>query len=114
MMIMFGVFASLFLLGGKLEHLTCLDIKVERDIALQVADPFVVAGKEGTILVLIGGQGLESGTCVALLIADELLGHMVANKRLQQVKLEIILLVEFMARHRLRVCVVIALIAAIS
>ena len=97
-----------------LEHLARLHLEVVRDVVLQVADPFVVAGEEGAILVLIGRERLESGASVALLVAEEVLGHVVAHERLEQVQLEVILLIKLLALHGLRVCVVIVLVATIG
>ena len=74
------VLDSLFLSSGALEHLTCLNLKFEGDVALQIANPFVVAFEEGTILFGVGGQRLKCCASVALLIVNELLGHVVAHK----------------------------------
>ena len=107
------VLVSLFLGSRALEHFASLHLKIKGHVALQIADPFVVAFKEGTIFIGSRGKRIESCSGVALLVANEVLSHMVAHKRIEQVQLEIILLVELVALHGLCVCVVIALVAAI-
>ena len=103
-----------FGLCGLLEELAGLDFEVEGNVGLQVADPLVVAREEFAVLVDVGRQGFEGGTRVALFVGQQMLGQVVSHKRVKQVQLEVVRLVELLAGHCLRVCVVIVLVAAVS
>ena len=68
------------LLSRCLEHRSGLRIKLKSDIALKIANEFVVTLKELTILHLIGGQRFECVAGEALLVALEVFGHVVTNE----------------------------------
>ena len=102
------------LLSGCLEHLSSLQIKLVCDIALKIANEFVMALKELTIFHLIGGQRFKCVPREAFLVALEVFGHVVAHEGVQEIQLEVVLGVELFALCSLGVCIVIVGVAFVG
>ena len=76
---MFDFQGSLLVLTS-LEQSSGLNIELISDIALEIADEFIVTSKELTIFLLVAWQRFEGLTSVTLLIALEVLGHVITDE----------------------------------
>ena len=110
---MFDFQGSLLVLTS-LEQSSGLNIELISDITLEIADEFIVTSKELTIFLLVAWQRFEGLTSVTLLIALEVLGHVITYEAVQEVKLEVILHVKLLALLSLRECVIIVGVTFVS
>ena len=76
---MFDFQGSLLVLTS-LEQSSGLNIELISDIALEIADEFIVTSKELTIFLLVAWQRFEGLTSVTLLIALEVFGHVITDE----------------------------------